>query len=102
MADPAAVVKSSASAGIATLMLDRPARRNALSAELITELRAALAAARADRAIRVVIITGAGDRAFCAGGDLAGGMTGGGDGFPARIAEKGLFADLITDLRHLA
>lgn len=101
MADPAAVVKSSASAGIVTLMLDRPARRNALSAELITELRAALAAARADRAIRVVIITGAGDRAFCAGGDLAGGMTGGGDGFPARIAEKGLFADLITDLRHL-
>ncbi|MCB9529897.1 MAG: enoyl-CoA hydratase/isomerase family protein [Myxococcales bacterium] len=101
MADTAAVVKCTASAGVVTLTLDRPARRNALSAELITALRAALAAADADREARAIVITGAGDRAFCAGGDLAGGMTGGGEGFPARIAEKGLFAELITDLRGL-
>ncbi|MEZ4437243.1 MAG: enoyl-CoA hydratase-related protein [bacterium] len=84
-----------------TLTLDRPSRRNALSSGLIEALRAALAEARADRAVRAIVITGAGERAFCAGGDLAGGMTGGDGGFPAKIAEKGLFAELIGDLRAL-
>ncbi len=53
------------------LVLDRPAQRNALSAELLSDLRAALARAESDAAVRAVCITGAGDRAFCSGMDLA-------------------------------
>ncbi len=55
--------------GIAWLTLNRPNARNALSAPLLTALEAALADVEADRAIRVVVIAGAGP-AFCAGHDL--------------------------------
>ena len=51
---------------IATITLDRPEARNALDAALKRELLAAIEAAGADRAVRVVILTGAG-AAFCAG-----------------------------------
>ena len=54
---------------VATLSLNRPAARNALSPELYGELAAALAQCHGDRTVRVVILTGQGD-AFCAGGDL--------------------------------
>src|SRR5690606_41584810 len=53
-----------------SLTLDRPDRRNALSADLVAALRAALAEAAEDDAVRVVVLTGAG-RAFSAGADLA-------------------------------
>lgn len=101
MADEQAVVKSTVAEGIATLTLNRPARRNALSGGLIRALRAALAAADADPEVRAIVLTGAGEKAFCAGGDLAGGMTGGKAGLPGQIAEKGLYAELLTDLRRL-
>ncbi|MFJ6798168.1 enoyl-CoA hydratase family protein [Streptomyces sp. NPDC091268] len=55
--------------GIATLTLDSPANRNALSADLVGELRAALAAAGADPAVRAVVLTHTGTT-FCAGADL--------------------------------
>jgi enoyl-CoA hydratase/carnithine racemase len=57
---------------VATLTIDRPERRNALGWTTIGELRDGLARAKADPAVRVVVITGAGDRAFSAGADLAG------------------------------
>jgi enoyl-CoA hydratase len=55
--------------GVATLTLNRPARLNAITAELAEDLRAALAAANADDQVRVVRLRGAG-RAFCAGYDI--------------------------------
>ena len=55
--------------GIATLTLNRPAQFNAISAELLDAMQAALEAVAADSAVRVVVIAGAG-RAFCAGHDL--------------------------------
>jgi enoyl-CoA hydratase/carnithine racemase len=58
--------------GVATVTLNRPERRNALSTTLLRELLVALTAARDDPEVRVVILTGAGDRAFCAGADLGG------------------------------
>ncbi len=58
--------------GIATLTINRPERRNALSWGVISGLRAAMAEIRTDAAVRVVVLTGAGDRAFCAGADLGG------------------------------
>jgi enoyl-CoA hydratase/carnithine racemase len=56
-------------AGVATLTLNRPDQRNALSVGLMAALEAAIAAIGADRAVRVVVIAGAGP-AFCAGHDL--------------------------------
>ena len=54
---------------IATITLNRPEKRNAISGTMIEELLAALNAAEADAAVRVVILTGAG-KAFCSGMDL--------------------------------
>lgn len=56
--------------GIVTLTLNRPDAMNALSSELSSALRQAIEGIGKRRDIRVVIITGAGDRAFCAGADL--------------------------------
>ena len=55
---------------IATITLNRPDRMNALTHELEAELHRAFDKADADRAVRVIILTGAG-RAFCAGYDQA-------------------------------
>lgn len=52
------------------LTLNRPERHHALSGALCAELEAAIDEAEADPAIRVIVITGAGDRAFCAGADM--------------------------------
>jgi len=56
----------------AWLIIDRQERRNALSPHVIRELIDGLSAAAKDDAVRAVVITGAGDRAFCAGGDIGG------------------------------
>src|SRR3954470_20263693 len=85
---------------VATITIDRPQRRNALSWAVIAELRRAFAAADADPDVRVVVITGAGDQAFCAGADL-GGMAGGDDGFTATHDARGELARLFTDLWDL-
>ncbi|WP_305989577.1 crotonase/enoyl-CoA hydratase family protein [Roseibium sp. MMSF_3544] len=55
--------------GVATLTLNRPEKHNSLSAQMIAELTEAAGALGADPAIRVVVLTGAGE-SFCAGGDL--------------------------------
>ena len=64
--------------GISRLTINRPERRNALSWPVLTGMREALAAAKADTNVRVVVLTGAGDKAFCAGADLTGMAAGAG------------------------
>jgi enoyl-CoA hydratase/carnithine racemase len=54
----------------AWLTINRPDRRNALSGDVIEGLVTGLDRAAADEQVRVVVITGSGDRAFCAGADL--------------------------------
>ncbi len=56
--------------GIAILTIDRPDTRNALSHEVREGLRAGWARFEADDAARIAILTGSGEKAFCAGGDL--------------------------------
>ncbi len=56
--------------GVVTLTLNRPEVMNCLNFELLHALRDQIAALRFDPDVRVVIVTGAGDRAFCAGADL--------------------------------
>ncbi|MEV0565497.1 enoyl-CoA hydratase-related protein [Dactylosporangium sp. NPDC050588] len=63
------LVRSQTAHGVATVTLDSPANRNALSTALIEELLAALAAATADDAVRVVVLTHTGP-VFCSGADL--------------------------------
>ena len=58
--------------GVARLTLNRPERRNALSWDLVGSLREAFAQAKADPDVRVCVLTGAGEKAFCAGADLGG------------------------------
>lgn len=59
---------------VLTLTIDRPDARNSLNPEVLEGLVAGLRDARADDAVRVVVLTGAGEKAFCAGADLAGGL----------------------------
>ena len=55
---------------IALLTLDRPAKLNALGPRMLADLERAVASIDADRAVRAVIITGAGERSFCVGADV--------------------------------
>src|ERR1700712_472351 len=59
-----------------TITIDRESRRNALNETVAAEIVAGLDGAEADRSIRAVILTGAGDKAFCAGGDMQPGADG--------------------------
>lgn len=54
---------------VATLILNRPEKRNALSAELVSEMTAAMVAFNADEHVRVIVVRSA-DKPFCAGADL--------------------------------
>ncbi|MGH9206941.1 MAG: enoyl-CoA hydratase/isomerase family protein, partial [Acidimicrobiales bacterium] len=60
------------SAGICRITINRPDQRNAMSAEVIDGLRAGLGRAKQDPAVRVVVLAGQGDKAFCSGADLGG------------------------------
>ncbi len=89
--------------GVARLTIDRPERRNALSWEAMRGLRLALAAAAEDDDVRVVVLAGAGDDAFCAGADL-GSMRGGdepGEGFLETHESRGVLARVFEALWRL-
>lgn len=58
-------------AGVVTVTLNRPDKLNALTSELLTELGMALHGLVSDAELRCVILTGAGDKAFAAGADIA-------------------------------
>jgi enoyl-CoA hydratase len=59
-------------AGIATVTLDQPDTRNALSAEMLAELLDAFESARDDEAVRCLVLTSSHDRVFSSGANLAG------------------------------
>ncbi len=54
------------------LTINRPDQRNALNNDVLQALTDALRDAKSDPALRAIVLTGAGDKAFCAGGDLKG------------------------------
>jgi enoyl-CoA hydratase len=58
--------------GVATISLDQPETRNALSDELLADLLAAFTAARDDDAVRCVVLTSTHEKVFSSGGDLSG------------------------------
>ena len=56
--------------GIAIVTLNRPEKRNALSPEMVVRLAQFWREVADDHAVRVIVVTGAGDQAFCSGGDM--------------------------------
>ena len=84
---------------VAVVTLNRPEQRNALGPQMLRDLFTAMGAAKQDSGVRTVLLTGAGDKAFCAGADLA--------GFAAdateveRHVERGLFVELFLAMQRL-
>jgi enoyl-CoA hydratase/carnithine racemase len=81
---------------VAHVTINRPERRNAMSYGVMAGLRDAMASARADESVRVVVLAGAGDKAFCAGADLGGIAENA--GAAAAHEGRGLLADLFRDM----
>ena len=83
----------------ARVTINRPDKRNALNVAVMHELRDAMRLARDDGAVRVIVLTGAGEKAFSAGGDLG--------GFTAEQSKveqhhlRGTLADLLEDMTRL-
>jgi enoyl-CoA hydratase/carnithine racemase len=63
-------VRLEVSGGVGTIVLDRPNALNALDVHMVDQLEEAWEEVTRNEAVRVVVLTGAGDRAFCAGADL--------------------------------
>lgn len=84
---------------VATITLDDPETRNALSDELLTELLTALALAKVDDAVRVVVLASSHEKVFSAGGNLAG--FGGTSGTVEKFAGAALFTDTFKALGEL-
>lgn len=90
------VLLSDARDGVMTLTLNRPEQRNSLSADLMEALIDALAAAGRDETVRAVVLTAAGDKAFCAGGDLT---SMAGDGVYGGHEARRRYVDLLEAVR---
>ena len=81
--------------GIATITLDRPEKMNAFTGTMMQELCSAFDLVDGDDAVRAVIVTGSGDRAFCAGADLT--PDGGGQVFASGSAVESLSDERVRD-----
>src|SRR3954449_3757663 len=81
--------------GVATVTLNRPDQRNALNGELLAALVEAIESARDDDAVRAVVLTGAGEKVFCAGADL------GGFAADAPLVDKHFASDLFLEFFRL-
>ena len=81
--------------GVATVTLNRPEQRNALNGELLAQLVEAVKRARDDEEVRALVLTGAGEKVFCAGADL------GGFAADAALVEKHFASDLFLEFFRL-
>lgn len=79
--------------------IDREARRNALNPDVISGIEAAVREAARDDAIRVLVLTGAGEKAFCAGADLSRGTGVFSDGFQEPTTDFGRLARTVREAR---
>jgi enoyl-CoA hydratase len=81
--------------GVATVTLNDPEKRNMLSGQMLAELVDAMKTARDSEEVRAVVLTGAGEKVFCAGADL------GGFGADAPLVEKHFASDLFLEFFRL-
>jgi enoyl-CoA hydratase/carnithine racemase len=82
--------------GAAWLSINRPEARNAINVAVMRDLLAGLARAKSDGEVRVVVLTGVGEKAFCAGGDL-GGFAGG----ESRVEQHLMRGELVELIRAM-
>ena len=93
------VVRSELAEGVLTLTIDRTEQRNALNADVNRGLLTGLEQASRDDDVRVVVVTGAGEKAFCAGADLGGLAP---DAGAAELHRgRSLFAAVLQGIRRL-
>jgi len=84
---------------VATITLNQPEKRNPLGGAMLHDIIASLDEAKRDEGVRVVVLTGAGDKAFCAGADLS--------GFGGDVTEvqkhlgRGAFVDMFLAIQKL-
>jgi enoyl-CoA hydratase/carnithine racemase len=83
------------SEGVATVTINRPDKRNSLDPDTLSGLMEAFGRAKVDDGVRVIVLTGAGDRAFCAGADLGGSIAGGPSTPLKRWEDQGRFPELF-------
>ena len=86
---------------IARITINRPEARNALSPQVTDGLQELFRKAKEDRDVRVVVLSGAGGRAFSAGADLGGGMFQQDQSFLDRHEGRGLFAEIFRTMNGL-
>lgn len=78
------------------ITLNRPDKRNAINAEVIAGIREGYRLAHANSEVRVIVLTAAGDKAFCAGGDLQPGQ-----GFAFDLSRpNGDYADMLREAQN--
>jgi 2-(1,2-epoxy-1,2-dihydrophenyl)acetyl-CoA isomerase len=85
--------------GICTITLNRPEVYNALNLALIQEITIAFTQAGEDNSVRVVVLTGTGDKAFCSGADLKNGMS---DATNLGDSLRSRYNPMILSIRNLA
>ncbi|HEY5389631.1 MAG TPA: enoyl-CoA hydratase-related protein [Solirubrobacteraceae bacterium] len=81
--------------GVATVTLNDPEKRNMLSGSMLSEVVAAMEMARDSEEVRAVVLTGAGEKVFCAGADL------GGFAADATLVQKHYASDLFLEFFRL-
>jgi enoyl-CoA hydratase/carnithine racemase len=89
------VVRYEVADGVATVTLNNPEKRNMLSGQMLAELVDAMKTARDADDVRAVVLTGAGDKVFCAGADL------GGFGADVPLVAKHFATDLFLEFFRL-
>ena len=78
------------------ITINRPDKRNAINADVVAGIRAGYREAHADPEIRAIVLTGAGDKALCAGGDLQPGK-----GFAFDLSRPNVdYADLLREAQN--
>ena len=89
------VVKYEVADGVATVTLNNPEKRNMLSGQMLVELVDAMKTARDSEEVRAVVLTGAGEKVFCAGADR------GGFGADVPLVSKHFATDLFLEYFRL-
>lgn len=78
------------------ITINRPEKRNAIHGGVVAAMREGIRQAHADPEVRAIVVTGAGDKAFCAGGDLQPGK-----GFAFDFSKPSVdYADLLRDAQN--
>lgn len=92
-----AVIRTDRKGAALWITIDREARRNAINPQVIAGIENAVRTAQSDPAVRALVLTGAGERAFCAGADLSRGTGVFSEGFDEPSTDFGRLARTVRE-----